>query len=77
MENVTFNKNHDLILSFILNEFHYFTQYIIYSCIQIYLFSEGRDILINSKTKCSVLLMQIGAEKERKKEVKLFLYSES
>lgn len=73
MKNVTFNKNRDLTRSLILNEFHYFTQYIIYSCIQIYLFSEGRDILINSKTKCSVLHMQIA--KKKKKEVKLSLYS--
>lgn len=73
MENVTFNKNCDLILSLILNEFHYFTQYIIYSYIQIYLFSEGRDILINSKTKCSVLLMQIAKKKKEKKGKTLFV----
>lgn len=31
-----------------------------------YLFREGRDILINSKTKCSVLLMQIANQKKKK-----------
>lgn len=45
-----------------------------------YLFREGRDILINSKTKCSVLLMQIANQKKKKvgekRKVKLSLYSD-